>query len=160
MRWSERAPAAGPRSFSLSPFICKRRAPSVPVAHLVLVRPMSFVRLLLALIVAICCVGCAVSREQARTIATRELARRNLPLPPNPTVQVIRGDAVSELESPYIVWMVEITPPNRKERLYSIYVDSRNGRILDFTKHPDTPQRPNQTMQRTPTRRSPKISHD
>src|SRR5687768_12039615 len=38
MRWSERAPAARPRSLSLPPFPCKRRAPSVPVAHLVLVR--------------------------------------------------------------------------------------------------------------------------
>ena len=41
MRWSERAPATGPRSLSLPPFSCKRRAPSVPVAHLVLVRCMS-----------------------------------------------------------------------------------------------------------------------
>jgi hypothetical protein len=38
MRWSERAPAVGPRSLSLSPSPCKRRAPSVAVAHLVLVR--------------------------------------------------------------------------------------------------------------------------
>jgi hypothetical protein len=38
MRWSERAPAAGPRSLSLPPFPCKPRAPSAPVAHLVLVR--------------------------------------------------------------------------------------------------------------------------
>ena len=94
-------------------------------------------------------------------IATCELnTRRNLPLPPNHAVQVIRGDGYSELEPPYIIWMVEITPPNRKERLYSIYVDSRDGRILDFAEHPDAPQRPNQAMQRTPTRRSPKISHD
>src|SRR5947209_16892377 len=37
---SARAPTAWPRSLSLSPLLCKRRAPSVPVAHLVLVRPM------------------------------------------------------------------------------------------------------------------------
>src|SRR5436309_6488 len=40
MRWSERAPAADPRSLSLPPFPYKQRARSVPVAHLVLVRPM------------------------------------------------------------------------------------------------------------------------
>src|SRR5216110_3311639 len=45
MRWSERAPAAGPRSLSLSPFLCKLRAPSVPVAHLVLVRPKTHPRM-------------------------------------------------------------------------------------------------------------------
>jgi hypothetical protein len=56
MRWSERAPATGPRSLSLPPFPCKLRSPSVRVAHLVLVRPMQrkiIARILRALLFAL-----------------------------------------------------------------------------------------------------------
>lgn len=61
MRLSERAPAAGPRSLSLQPFLRNRRAPSVPVAHLILVSqlPMTKTTQLIVAAVMLFLAGCA-----------------------------------------------------------------------------------------------------
>ena len=81
-------------------------------------------QMILIVCFAFWCSSCAATtREQANVIAISEIAHRRLPLPPNHTVHVIRGDGISQYEPPYIIWMVEITPPKRKERFYSIYVD-------------------------------------
>ena len=74
MRWSERAPAARPRSLSLPPFPCGRCAPSVPVAHLVLVRRMRHPLLLVMLLLA---ANASASEEGALAFRTFRFESRD-----------------------------------------------------------------------------------
>lgn len=85
-------------------------------------------------VISVLCVGCAATRERAVAIAVGEVANRKLPLPPNYTVRVHEGFSFTEFEPSFKLWCVDLGVPDRKEPLYSVWVDQRNGNIRTFEK--------------------------
>jgi hypothetical protein len=81
------------------------------------------------------CAGCAATRERAIAIAEREVAHRKLPLPENHTVDVSERIFALEVEPSYRIWRIEFHVTGRKDPLYSVWIDQRNGMVEDFTDH-------------------------
>ena len=86
-------------------------------------------------IISILCVGCTTTRERAIRIATREIAARKLPLPGAHTVDVGEGYCAVEVGQSYKLWIVDFRVANRKDPLYSVWIDQRFGVIDEFKDH-------------------------
>ena len=126
-------------------------------------------RALAVIFISIACVGCAITREEAVAAATRAIVKATLPLPVHYTVTVIEGSSAPEPGAGYRLWGVEFRVPSRTEPLYTVWVQQGSGKVEGVTDyvveepepvHDRATPRPNQAMQRTPTRRSPQTSHD
>ncbi len=88
-----------------------------------------------ALLLSLVCWGCAVTREQAVASATREVARRHLPLPKHYTVEVKDSMAFDEVNPGYPIYVVTFSAPGNRtqKRLYQLNVDRRSGTIDDMS---------------------------
>src|SRR5437763_16949507 len=86
-------------------------------------------RHLALLILVLLCVGCAVTRERATEIATRELARRSLVLPRGHTLQVVEGDETVAGADRHKIWVAIFGTEHLRDRLYTVYIDQRTGRV-------------------------------
>ena len=75
------------------------------------------------------CAGCAVTRERATDLATRELARRNIALPRGYTVQVVEGDETVAGTHRHKIWVAIFGTAHLSQRLYTVYMDQRTGRV-------------------------------
>jgi hypothetical protein len=76
-------------------------------------------------------VGCAATRDRAIAIAEGEVAHRKLPLPKSHTVDVSERVVALEVEPSYRIWRIEFRVSGRKDPLYSVSVDQRNGIVED-----------------------------
>jgi hypothetical protein len=79
-------------------------------------------------------VGCAITPEQAVSIARREVERRNLPLPNHYVTTITLSELIEEFELPHReLWYVTFTRPGAKKPLYEVTVDKYNHTIESFT---------------------------
>jgi hypothetical protein len=86
---------------------------------------------------ALICASCATTREEAVSIASRELAKRNLSPPKNSVVTVVSGERIEE---PGIVpeWVVRFTPPHARRPLYLVVVDQHDRNSVTFLDYSKT----------------------
>jgi len=90
---------------------------------------------LLIICVSLMCVGCsAVTCNEARSTATRELARKHYPLPKNYTVSVEEGTLHSDFCGSRDLWFVHFRAPTRhgSRDLYTVFISVRSGEIDQF----------------------------
>jgi hypothetical protein len=81
---------------------------------------------------ALLCVGCAITREEAVSIATREVTRRNLPLPKGYVTAVTPSQNIVEFEPTRPIWEVTFSLPGAKKPLYDVTIDQYNRAIETF----------------------------
>jgi hypothetical protein len=86
-----------------------------------------------AILIAIICVGCAITREQAVAVATRAIVERKLPLPARYTVSVTEGSFAPEPGAPSTLWGVEFRVQGRTEPEYTVWVQKSSGTLEGFT---------------------------
>ena len=82
------------------------------------------------------CSGCALTEEQAITIAKAELARRNVSLPPNHTVSAGKSTAFVEGSSPdRPVYVVSFATPARPRpiALYDVSIHRETKVVENVT---------------------------
>jgi hypothetical protein len=77
-------------------------------------------------------VSCALTREEALSIATREVARRNLPLPKGYSSTVTLVQNSEALASSEHFFEVDFQRPQDKKPLYIILIDQYSHRVDDF----------------------------
>jgi hypothetical protein len=81
---------------------------------------------------ALLCVGCSITREEAVSIATREVTRRNLPLPKGYVTAVTPSQNIVEFEPTRPIWEVTFSLPGAKKPLYDVTIDQYNRAIETF----------------------------
>ena len=105
--------------------IGRSRSLSLTLFSLDLVKPLFIIALWLL------CAGCAVTRENAVAIATRELTRRNLPLPPHYVVTASRITSTPEFAQTVTLWEVTFELPRAKQPVYEVGINAYN-RDIDY----------------------------
>jgi hypothetical protein len=84
----------------------------------------------LVAVLALSCVGCEITQEHAISIATRELGRRQLPLPRDYRAAA-KQDVFTHQFGYVELWDVTFSTP-RGKKLYTVCIDRYNRQIQAF----------------------------
>jgi hypothetical protein len=89
-------------------------------------------RVAICLVASLLFTGCAVTREQAGSIALRTVAHRNAPLPPGYHMSIREGQSFQEGRPSRPIWVATLGISGRRDPLYVVHILQQDGAILSF----------------------------